>query len=120
MVFQVLHYQRSLLATGAGPRGWPYPQEAENVLVNHPAVADVAVFGVPNDEMGEEVKAVVQAAPGFAPTQALADELTAFCRANLSSIKCPRSIDFRAELPRTPTGKLLKRLLREQYWAKKG
>jgi fatty-acyl-CoA synthase len=97
-----------------------YPQEAENVLVNHPAVADVAVFGVPNDEMGEEVKAVVQVAPGFAPGQALADELIAYCKAHLSPIKCPRSIDFRVELPRTPTGKLLKRILREQYWPKQG
>jgi fatty-acyl-CoA synthase len=96
-----------------------YPQEAENVLVNHPAVADVAVFGVPNEEMGEEVKAVVQAAPGHAPGPALADELIAYCKASLSPLKCPRSIDFRAELPRTPAGKLLKRLLREQYWPKK-
>ena len=97
-----------------------YPQEAENVLVNHLAVADVAVIGVPNDEMGEEVKAVVQAAPGFTPNRALADELIAFCRVSLSPVKCPRSIDFRAELPRTPTGKLLKRLLRDEYWPKKG
>jgi len=96
-----------------------YPQEAENVLVNHPAVADVAVFGVPNAEMGEEVKAVVQPVAGRAPGQALADELIAFCKASLSPIKCPRSIDFRAELPRTPTGKLIKRLLREQYWTNK-
>jgi len=97
-----------------------YPQEAENVLVNHPAVADVAVFGVPNDEMGEEVKAVVQPAPAFTPGQTLAEELIAFCKASLSPIKCPRSIDFLAELPRTPTGKLLKRILRERYWMKKG
>ena len=96
-----------------------FPQEAENVLVNHPAVADVAVFGVPNEEMGEEVKAVVQVAPGFAPGPALADELVAFCKASLSPIKCPRSIDFRAGLPRTPTGKLLKRILRDEYWTKK-
>ena len=95
-----------------------YPQEAENVLVNHPAVADVAVFGVPNEEMGEEVKAVVQAAPGYAAIPALADELIAFCKNSLSPLKCPRSIDFRAELPRTPTGKLLKRLLRDEYWPK--
>jgi len=97
-----------------------YPQEAENRLINHPAVADVAVFGVPNEEMGEEVKAVVQPATGHAPGQALADELIAYCRASLSPIKCPRSIDFRAELPRTPTGKLLKRLLRDEYWPKQG
>jgi len=95
-----------------------YPQEAENVLVNHPAVADVAVFGVPNEEMGEEVKAVVQAALGYAAIPALADELIAFCKNSLSPLKCPRSIDFRAELPRTPTGKLLKRLLRDEYWPK--
>ena len=95
-----------------------YPQEAENILVNHPAVADVAVFGVPNEEMGEEVKAVVEPSPGCTPGQALADELIAFCRASLSPIKCPRSIDFQVELPRTPTGKLLKRILREQYWPK--
>jgi fatty-acyl-CoA synthase len=93
-----------------------YPQEAESVLVNHPAVADVAVFGVPNEEMGEEVKAVVQLLPGFAPGADLADELIAYCKARLSPIKCPRSVDFRAELPRTPTGKLLKRLLRDEYW----
>ena len=90
------------------------------MLVNHPAVADVAVFGVPNDEMGEEVKAVVQPAPAFTPGQTLAEELIAFCKASLSPIKCPRSIDFLAELPRTPTGKLLKRILRERYWMKKG
>jgi fatty-acyl-CoA synthase len=96
-----------------------YPQEAENILVSHPAVADVAVFGVPSEEMGEEVKAVVQASPGFAHGPALADELIEFCRARLSPIKSPRSVDFRAELPRTPTGKLLKRLLRDEYWPKK-
>ncbi|MGP1680610.1 MAG: acyl-CoA synthetase [Burkholderiales bacterium] len=97
-----------------------YPQEAENVLVNHPAVTDVAVFGVPDDEMGETVKAVVQASPGFALGQDLAEELIAHCRAHLSPIKCPKSIDFRAELPRTPTGKLLKRILRDEYWPKQG
>jgi acyl-CoA synthetase (AMP-forming)/AMP-acid ligase II len=93
-----------------------YPQEAENVLVTHPTVADVAVFGVPNTEFGEEVKAVVQLVD---PTQAgpeLESELIAFCRAQLSAIKCPRSIDFEAELPRHPTGKLYKRLLKDRYW----
>ncbi len=100
-----------------------YPQEAENVLINHPAVIDVAVFGVPNVDFGEEVKAVVQ--PASMPTteaeaQALASELIAYCRAELADVKCPRSIDFRAELPRHPTGKLYKRLLKDEYWAGHG
>ncbi len=93
-----------------------YPQEAENVLINHPAVFDVAVFGVPNDEMGEEVKAVVQLAPGAKADETTKEELIGFCRSKLSPLKCPRSIDFEAELPRTPTGKLMKRLLRDRYW----
>jgi acyl-CoA synthetase (AMP-forming)/AMP-acid ligase II len=93
-----------------------YPQEAENILITHPAVFDVAVFGVPNEEMGEEVKAVIQLAPGVVPDEATREELIAFCRAKLSRLKCPRSIDFEKELPRTPTGKLMKRLLRDRYW----
>lgn len=100
-----------------------YPQEAENVLINHPAVIDVAVFGVPNDEFGEEVKGVVQpksmpASPEAAA--ALSRELIAYCRQSLTDIKCPRSIDFRIELPRHPTGKLYKRLLKDEYWAQAG
>ena len=100
-----------------------YPQEAENVLVNHPKVVDVAIFGVPNDDFGEEVKAVVQ--PKNMPadeTEAheLEKELIAFCRSQLADIKCPRSVDFRAELPRHPTGKLYKRLLKDEYWAAAG
>ncbi|MCB1412366.1 MAG: acyl-CoA synthetase [Xanthobacteraceae bacterium] len=95
-----------------------YPQETEDVLIGHPKVADVAVFGVPNTEMGEEVKAVVQPHDMSQAGPALADELTAYCREHLSPIKCPRSIDFRAELPRTPTGKLVKRHLRDEYWPK--
>ncbi len=96
-----------------------YPQEAENVLVTHPKVVDVAVFGVPNDDFGEEVKAVVQ--PVEMPADddeadALAKELIAFCRDNLADVKCPRSVDFRAELPRHPTGKLYKRHLKDEYW----
>lgn len=95
-----------------------YPQETENTLIEHPEVIDVAVFGIPNEDFGEEVKAVVQ--PRNMPTDGgdLERELIEFCRARLSSIKCPRSVDFEAELPRRPTGKLYKRYLREQYWAK--
>jgi acyl-CoA synthetase (AMP-forming)/AMP-acid ligase II len=93
-----------------------YPQEAENILITHPAVFDVAVFGVPHEEMGEEVKAVVQLAPGTAAVERTKEELMAFCRSKLSPLKCPRSIDFEDELPRTPTGKLMKRLLRDRYW----
>jgi acyl-CoA synthetase (AMP-forming)/AMP-acid ligase II len=97
-----------------------YPQEAENVLVNHPAVVDVAVFGVPNEDFGEEVKAVIQPVtmPADADASAaLERELIAFCRGELADVKCPRSIDFREELPRHPTGKLYKRLLKDEYWA---
>ena len=99
-----------------------YPQEAENVLVDHPEVADVAVFGIPNDEFGEEVKAVVQPIRNLTADQekVLEKELLAFCRSQLADIKCPRSIDFRAELPRHPTGKLYKRLLKDEYWKAAG
>ncbi|MFM2071209.1 MAG: hypothetical protein RLZZ623_1472 [Actinomycetota bacterium] len=100
-----------------------YPQEAENALVTHPKVIDVAVFGVPNDDFGEEVKAVVQ--PVTMPSDeaeaaALARELIAYCKTQLADVKCPRTIDFRTELPRHPTGKLYKRLLKDQYWAEAG
>ncbi|MEX2293056.1 MAG: acyl-CoA synthetase [Acidimicrobiales bacterium] len=93
-----------------------YPQEIEDVLIMHPKVADVAVFGVPNDDLGEEVKAVVQL---LEPTLAGADmvtELLAFCQDKLASFKWPRSIDFDAALPRQDTGKLYKRLLKDRYW----
>ena len=94
-----------------------YPQEAENVLINHPAVADVAVLGVPNEEFGEEVKAVVQPRDMREAGPELAAALIAYCREHLSPIKCPKSVDFEAELPRHPTGKLYKRLLKDRYWA---
>ena len=93
-----------------------YPQEAESVLISHPKVADVAVFGVPNDDLGEEVKAVVQL---LDPTDAgplMAAELLAHCRQHLAAFKCPRSVDFDAALPRHPTGKLYKQQLRQRYW----
>ena len=94
-----------------------YPQEAENVLAVHPRVADVAVFGVPNPDFGEEVKAVVQPVDMAEATPALERELIAYCREHLADVKCPRSVDFRDELPRHPTGKLYKRLLKDEYWA---
>ncbi len=95
-----------------------YPQEAENVLITHPKVADVAVIGVPNDEFGEEVKAVIQPQAGITPGKELEEELLEFCRSKLAKIKCPKSIDFDPELPRHPTGKLYKRLVRDRYWGK--
>ena len=95
-----------------------YPQEAENVLIMHPKVVDAAVLGVPNEEFGEEVKGVVQPRDMSAVGPKLELELITYCRSKLSKIKCPVSIDFEAELPRTATGKLLKRLLRERYWGK--
>ena len=93
-----------------------YPQETENLLITHPKVADAAVFGVPNADLGEEVKAVVRLIPDVEPGKEIAQELVAFCRVHLAHVKCPRSIDFVAELPRLPTGKLYKRELRDRYW----
>ena len=93
-----------------------YPQECENLLITHPKVADAAVFGVPNDDLGEEVKAVIQVMPRIAADEALAAELIAFCGEHLSRQKVPRSIDFIDEMPRLPTGKLYKRVLRDRYW----
>ncbi|GGO71419.1 AMP-binding protein [Nonomuraea cavernae] len=96
-----------------------YPQEAENLLSIHPKVADVAVIGVPDEEMGEQVKAVVEPMPDVEAGPELEAELIAYCRERLAHFKCPKSVDFRDELPRHPTGKLYKRLLRDEYWPAK-
>jgi acyl-CoA synthetase (AMP-forming)/AMP-acid ligase II len=93
-----------------------YPQEAENVLASHDSVVDVAVFGVPDPEMGEAVKAVVQPLDPASAGPELEAELIDFCRSRLATFKCPRTVDFSSELPRDPNGKLYKRLLRERYW----
>jgi fatty-acyl-CoA synthase len=97
-----------------------YPQEVENELILHPKVEDVAVVGVPHEEFGEEVKAVVQPVAGVEGDEALAEELMAWARERLAAYKCPRSIDFERELPRLPTGKLYKRLLKDRYWGRGG
>jgi acyl-CoA synthetase (AMP-forming)/AMP-acid ligase II len=94
-----------------------YPQETENLLAGHPAVLDVAVIGVPNEDLGEEVKAVVQLADPSSANPELAQDLITYCRERLAHFKCPRTVDFVDELPRYPTGKLYKRMLRDKYWA---
>jgi fatty-acyl-CoA synthase len=93
-----------------------YPQEIEDVLLMHPDVADVAVFGVPNADLGEEVKAVVQLEPGAEASDTVATSLLGYAATHLARFKVPRSIDFVDQLPRLPTGKLYKRLLRDSYW----
>jgi len=93
-----------------------YPQEIENVLLQHPKVMDAAVVGAPNSDWGEEVKAVVQPIHAFDIGPALSAELLAFCHEKLAYFKCPRSIDFDMELPRLPTGKLYKKLVKQRYW----
>jgi long-chain acyl-CoA synthetase len=93
-----------------------YPQEIEDCLVMHEAVGDVAVIGVPDADMGESVKAIIQPAPGVEPSDELAATLVAYCRTHLAGYKVPRSVDFEAELPRLPTGKLYKQVLRARYW----
>ena len=95
-----------------------YPQEIENALVLHPKVLDVAVIGVPNEDLGEEVKALIQPADWDERGDDLAAELLAYCREHLAGYKVPKSVDFERQLPRLPTGKLYKRKLRERYWPK--
>jgi long-chain acyl-CoA synthetase len=97
-----------------------YPQEIENLLVTHPKVADAAVVGAPDEEMGEKVVAVIQPMDWEGDHEALRGELMAYARANLSHVKAPRVMDFMQELPRHPTGKLYKRLIRDAYWGKEG
>jgi len=92
-----------------------YPAEVDAILLQHPAVGDVATIGIPNPEWGEEVKAVIELQPGLRGSQSLADELISFCRERLAHFKCPRSIDFVDELPRQDNGKIYKRLLRDRY-----
>ncbi len=94
-----------------------YPQEIENLLISHPDVADVAVIGAPDPDFGEKVVAIIQPADLTQDKDKLADALNAYCRAKLSAIKLPKQIDFLDELPRTETGKMMKRLLRDEYWA---
>ena len=94
-----------------------YPAEIEGTLLTFPKIGDVAVFGIPNEDWGEEIKAVVQPAEGVEPDDALREEILEFCRENLASYKRPKSIDFVPELPRDPSGKLYKRKLRDPYWA---
>ena len=93
-----------------------YPQEIEAVLISHPLVADVAVFGIPNTDFGEEVKAVVQLMDHTQASAVLSTELIAYCRMHLADFKSPRSVDFEEQLPRHPTGKLYKKILRDRYW----
>jgi long-chain acyl-CoA synthetase len=92
-----------------------YPAEVDAVLLEHPAVADAAVIGVPNAEWGEEVLAVIEPRAGAAPTEDLAGELVDFCRDRLAHYKCPRRVEFVERLPRQDNGKIYKRLLRDRY-----
>ena len=94
-----------------------YPAEIEAEIIMHPKVADVAVFGIPDDEWGEQVKAVVEPAEGVEPGRELAAEILASLEGRLARMKWPKSIDFIGEMPRDPSGKLLKRRLRDPYWA---
>ena len=94
-----------------------YPQEVDEVLLSHPAVLDACTVGVPNEEWGEEVKAVVQLRPGQDATPALAEAIIGHAKARLAAFKCPRSVDFVDDLPRLPSGKIQRRLVRTPYWS---
>jgi long-chain acyl-CoA synthetase len=94
-----------------------YPQEIDNELIKHPAVEDSCVIGAPNDEWGEEVKAVLTLNPGYSPSPELAAEIIGFARQHLAGFKVPRSIDFVDELPRSPAGKIQRGKVRKPYWA---
>jgi long-chain acyl-CoA synthetase len=93
-----------------------YPAEIESVMTGDSRIADVAVFGIPDSEWGEQVKAVVELADGVAPSPQLEGEIIDFCRERLAGFKCPRSVEFVDSLPRDPNGKLYKRKLRDPYW----
>jgi long-chain acyl-CoA synthetase len=93
-----------------------YPAEIEAALLAHPAVADAAAFGIPHDDWGEEVKAVVEPAPGHEPGPALAADILGHCEHLLAGYKRPKSVDFIESMPRDPNGKLYKRRLRDPYW----
>jgi long-chain acyl-CoA synthetase len=93
-----------------------YPAEIEAELIQHPKIADVAVFGIPNDDWGEEIKAVIEPAAGVEPGDALTGEIMAFCQERLARFKQPKSIDYTDAMPRDPNGKLYKRKLRDPYW----
>ncbi|POM14059.1 long-chain-fatty-acid--CoA ligase [Burkholderia cepacia] len=93
-----------------------YPQVIEDALIEHPLVGDAAVFGVPNEEMGEEVKAVIELADGIMPSAAVADELIAYCKSRVARYMVPRSVEFVEKLPRSAAGKLMKKELRDRYW----
>ena len=93
-----------------------YPAEIEAELIQHPKIADVAVFGIPNDDWGEEIKAVVQPIEGVESNDALTSEIFDWCKDRLAKMKTPRTIDYSDELPRDPNGKLYKRKLRDPYW----
>jgi long-chain acyl-CoA synthetase len=94
-----------------------YPAEIESVLCGHPKVGDVAVFGIPDEDWGEQVKAVIEPAAGAEAGPELAQEILAFCKQHLAAFKVPRTVDFLPALPRDPNGKLYKRKLRDPYWA---